>query len=222
MESDMEKNSRILTDEEIAALSERVRSYLTGKRYEHTAAVAEEAARLGELFLPDKRNNLRAAALLHDITKKADFQKQLQYCEEFGIITGSDDLLSPKVFHAVTGAALAERDFGDIVDDEILSGIRWHTTGREGMTVFDAIIYLADYIEPTRTFDDCIRVRRCFWDGIREGRDRYEVLRDTMIYSFDLTIESLLREGALIDRDTIAARNAYLAQKLRDTDTAEH
>ena len=84
------------------------------------------------------------------------------------------------------------------------------------MTVFESIIYLADYIEPTRTFDDCIRVRRCFWDGIREGREKYEVLRDTMILSFDLTIENLLREGALIDRETIAARNAFLAQKLNN------
>ncbi|MBQ8370421.1 MAG: bis(5'-nucleosyl)-tetraphosphatase (symmetrical) YqeK [Clostridia bacterium] len=207
---------RILTDNEITALADRVKPYLTGKRYEHTLAVAEEAARLGEIYLPEKINNLRASALLHDITKRADFEKQLQYCEEFGIIIGSDDMLSPKVFHAVTGAAVAERDFADIADEEILSGIRWHTTGRAGMTVFEAIIYLADYIEPTRTFDDCIRVRRCFWDGIREGRDKTEVLRDTMILSFDLTIENLLREGALIDKDTIAARNACLAERMRN------
>ena len=143
MENNMERHSRILTDEEVTALSERVRPYLTGKRYEHTVAVAEEAARLGEIYLPEKINNLRAAALLHDITKKADFQKQLQYCEEFGIITGSDSVLAPTVFHAITGAALAQRDFADIADEEILSGIRWHTTGRAGMTVFEAIIYLA-------------------------------------------------------------------------------
>ena len=207
---------RILTDNEITALAERVKPYLTGKRYEHTLAVAEEAARLGEIYLPEKINNLRASALLHDITKRADFEKQLQYCEEFGIIIGNDDMLSPKVFHAVTGAAVAERDFADIADEEILSGIRWHTTGRAGMTVFEAIIYLADYIEPTRTFDDCIRVRRCFWDCIRDGWDKTEVLRDTMILSFNLTIENLLREGALIDKDTIAARNACLAEKMRN------
>ena len=216
----MEK--KILTDAEIAALDERVRPYLDERRYAHTVSVAEEAVRLAQLYLPDKRNSLRAASLLHDITKKADFEKQLQYCEEFGIITGNDTLLSHKVFHAFTGAALAERDFPDIADEEILSGIRWHTTGREGMTVFEAIIYLADYIEPTRTFDDCIRLRNFFWDGIRDGRDKYRVLRDTMILSFDLTIESLLREGALIDRETIAARNYYLAEKLRDTETEEH
>lgn len=212
----MEKRNRILSEGDIAKLAERVKPYLAEKRYAHTVAVAEEAVRLGEIYLPDKIGSLQASALLHDITKRADFQKQLQYCEEFGIITGSDDMLSPTVFHAITGAALAERDFADIVDEEILSGIRWHTTGRAGMTVFDSIIYLADYIEPTRTFDDCIRVRRCFWDGIREGREKYEVLRDTMILSFDLTVENLLREGALIDRETIAARNDFLAQKLNN------
>ena len=70
------------------------------KRYLHTLAVEEEAARLGELFLPDRINALRAAALLHDITKRDDLEKQLQYCSEFGIIYDVLERSSPKLFHA--------------------------------------------------------------------------------------------------------------------------
>ena len=87
---------------------------------------------------------LRAAALLHDITKKCDFEKQLQYCAEFDIIIGNYDKLSPKTFHSKTAAAIIPRDFPEFDDEEIISGVRWHTTGHDGMTDFEAIVYLAD------------------------------------------------------------------------------
>lgn len=205
-----------LTDAELLHLSERVKPYLTEKRYAHTAAVAAEAARLGELFGFAERDigRLRASAWLHDITKRADTKKQLKYCEEFGIIIEPERSPSPKILHGMTAAPLAARDFPEYTDRDILSGIRWHTTGRYNMTLFEAIVYLADYIEPTRTFDDCIAVRRYFYERISPEtsmEERYSVLADTMCYSFDLTIESLLEARDYIDSDTICARNYFIA-----------
>lgn len=209
----LDLHPRILTEADLAALTDRVRPYLTDKRYDHTTAVANEAARLGELFgfSPADLRRLRASALLHDITKRADSKKQLQYCEEFGIMIDTENPRSPSVLHGITGAALAARDFADITDEDILSGIRWHTTGRYGMTVFEAIIYLADYIEPTRTFDDCKAVRQYFYDRIDGAAAPLTILYDTMIYSFDLTIGNLLEDRSSIDNDTICARNYFLA-----------
>ena len=202
-----------LTDEMLSVLRERVRDYLKPKRYLHTLAVEEEAARLGELFLPDRINALRAAALLHDITKRDDLEKQLQYCSEFGIIYDVLEKSSPKLFHAKTAAELARRDFAEFVDDEIISGIRWHTTGREQMTAFESIVYLADYIEKTRTFPDCVELRRYFWGGIAEpGADVAEHFKKTMVLSFDMTIRNLIEENAPIDRDTVAARNRFILE----------
>ena len=133
-----------ITADTLSVLRERITPYLKEKRYRHTLSVEEEAARIGAVYLPDKIGKLRIAALLHDITKRADFEKQLQYCEEFGIMVSAQDLASPKVFHAMTAEAVAKRDFADFVDEEILSGIRWHTTGCDRMSLFSAIIYLAD------------------------------------------------------------------------------
>ncbi len=206
-----------LTDEMLSVLRERVRDYLKPKRYLHTLAVEEEAARLGELFLPDRINALRAAALLHDITKRDDLEKQLQYCSEFGIIYDVLERSSPKLFHAKTAAELARRDFAEFVDDEIISGIRWHTTGREQMTAFESIVYLADYIEKTRTFPDCVELRRYFWDGVAEpGADAAEHFKKTMVLSFDMTIRNLIEENAPIDRDTVAARNRFILELRKD------
>lgn len=209
-----------LTEEDTAQLAEKVRPYYTEKRFEHTLAVAKEAKKLGAIFLPDEIYRLEASALLHDITKKADLKKQLQYCRDFGIMVNTDDVLSPSTFHAKTAAALAEKDFADYTDSDITAGVRWHTTGRAGMTVFEAIIYLADYIEETRDFDDCVRVRKFFYDRISCGDDPNEILTDTMIYSFDLTIELLLKDGAIIDPDTVSARNYFIAKRKNETEQA--
>ena len=216
MQKTLEQHPYRPTEDNVCALAEAVKPYLTDKRYAHTAAVAEEAARLGEIFgfSGDDIRRLRVSALLHDITKLADSKKQLQYCEEFGIILEPEKNVSSSILHGITGAALAVRDFAAYTDADILSGVRWHTTGRHGMTVFEAIIYLADYIEPTRKFDDCKAVRQYFYDrigGCTDEEDRLEVLRDTMIYSFDRTIENLLEDRHIIDSDTICARNYFIA-----------
>ncbi len=204
------QNKLMLNEEKLDILRKRVEEYLTEKRYRHTLAVEREAEALGKVYLPDKLLELRCSALLHDITKMLSLEKQLQYCQMFGIMVRNGDELSPKIFHAKTAAELAKRDFSEFVDDEIISGIRWHTTGRRDMSLFESIVYLADYIEDTRTFDDCVKLRRYFYDRISDGSDREEVLLLTLIRSFDMTIGNLMEEGALIDSDTIDARNYFI------------
>ncbi len=202
-----------ITDETVSALRERIRPYLKSKRYLHTLGVEEEAERIGRIYMPDKVEKLRVSALLHDITKRETLEKQLQYCEEFGIIVGQNDLCSPRALHAVTAAALAEKDFSDTVDPEILSGIRWHTTGCDGMGVFESIVYLADYIEPNRTFDDCVSLRNYFWGGMPEEDDPRGLvvhLCRTMVMSFDFTLRSLIDSGEPVHPDTVLARNCFI------------
>ncbi len=207
-----------VTEEMLASLREAVGAYQTGKRFNHTLAVEREAAALGELYLPEDVNRLRAAALLHDITKIYDAEKQLKICEEFGIMIGTGEINAPKLFHAKTGAEVAKRDFPDFADPDIIGAVRWHTTGRAGMSIFEMIIYLADYIEDTRTFEDCVILRDQFYKGIEAAEsleERLEVLRKTMITSFDMTIRCLISEGALVDRDTLEARNWFILNKIQ-------
>ena len=199
------------TEEMLTELRERIRPYLKAKRYQHTLAVEKEAARLGEIYLPGEVNRLRAAALLHDITKKLDLSEHLQICSEFGIIVGRFPEKEMKLFHSKTAPAVIERDFNGYYDDEILSGVRWHTTGRDSMTVFECIVYLADYIEETRTFSDCIELRNYFYSMLEAGNvSKEEVLRLTMVRSFDMTIKNLIEEDSLIDMDTVSARNYFV------------
>ncbi|MBE6673684.1 MAG: HD domain-containing protein [Ruminococcaceae bacterium] len=188
----------------------------TEKRYKHTLGVKKEAYTLGMIFMPEKSDKLALAGLLHDITKDFSLEKQLSLCDEYAISINRENLV-PKLLHAKTGCEYAKRIFGeDIVDKEVYDGIYYHTTGRSNMSLFEIIIYLADYIEEGRQFEDCVLLRDFFYDNIRKAQNKeeqFEVLRKTMVLSFDLTIKNLLEEGKQIDSDTVNARNYYLTNK---------
>ncbi len=203
----------VINDRSIDELKELIKPYLTDKRYYHSICVMNEAERLGKIYIPDKINKLKVAALLHDITKKSDFEKQLQYCREFDIILDTDYLDSPEVLHAITAVEVAKRDFADYADAEILSAIRNHTTGNENMTLFDIIIHLADYIEESRVYEGCRTIRKHLYQKLDNGEDKIDALYDTMIYMFDNTISYLIEKRSVINKDTVAARNYFI--KLR-------
>jgi len=202
------------TRADIDALRNAVKPYYTEKRYAHALSVEEEAARLGEILLPHRTGALRAAALLHDITKKYDFQKQLQYCADFGIIL--KEPVSPEVLHAKTGAGAAERDFPEFAHEDVINAIRYHTTGRWGMTVFEAVIFLSDYIEPSRTHEKCIALRNELYGKLRcadTAAEREKAFDRAVLCALDNTISYLMHKKAVIDIETVEARNYYLSQR---------
>jgi len=124
---------------------------ISGFRMNHINGVTQESVRLAAFhgIDPDKA---RLAALLHDCTKEWDEKKQLQLCEECGIMVERELLDSPQLLHALSGSLRAKKEFG--VEDEIASAIRWHATGREEMSPLEMLIYVADLVEPTRRFAD--------------------------------------------------------------------
>ena len=190
-----------------------IKNYESEKRFKHTLGVQDEAYKLGLVFLPQKAEKLRLAGLLHDITKDFPLKSQLELCEQYEILIDKSNIV-PKLLHSKTGAEFARRSFGvEIIDDEIYNGIFRHTTGCARMSLFDSIIYLADYIEAGRTFEDCIILRNYFYDNLENAttiEQKLEVFRQTMVKSFDLTIKNLIDEGKQIDSDTINARNYFL------------
>ncbi len=132
---------------ELAWLRREAYAFLDPKRVPHVAGTEQEAVKLARRWGEDE-GDAAEAAILHDITKRLTQDEQLRMCREYGIITDDLERTNEKLLHARTGAALCRERFG--VPENIESAIRWHTTGRAGMTRLEKIIYLADYIEPTR------------------------------------------------------------------------
>ena len=204
----------------LASLRERVLPSMSAKRFRHTVAVEDMAARLASLYCPEHTNRLRAAALLHDLTKELSLDEQISLCDELGISVTDFDRLSPKTLHARTAAAKILLEYEDFSDPMIVDAVRWHTTGRADMTLAEKLLYLADYIDDSRTFSSCVLLRRYFFGAepelmTREERERH--LRATLLLSYEHTLKDLLAEGAPIDEDTIRARNELLVEAAKDT-----
>ena len=133
-----------------------VKAQITDKRYVHTLGVAETAVELAERFGVDVKK-AELAAIFHDYAKfrSKEEMKQIIINENM-----AKDLLDfhSELWHAPVGAYLVEQEAG-ITDREILDAIAYHTTGRIGMTLLEKVVYLADYIEPGRSFPGVDEVR---------------------------------------------------------------
>lgn len=202
-----------MQNDRLCALRDAITSNLSEYRSRHVLSTEEEAAKLAKIYIPEKEEKVRISALLHDITKEYDTHLQLQMISEFDIIVDEAVLSSPKVLHSVTAPEVIKRDFSEFAAENVLSSVRNHTTGSADMSLFDCMIYLADYIEPCRTFSDCQTLRSYFWNGIENcnsEKDRLLHLYKTMVLSFDLTIKNLIDEHSVISPDTFSARNMFL------------
>ena len=211
----------VITEEMLTKLRGELEGVMSPKRYRHTVEVERMAERLGALYAPDQIPLLRAAALLHDITKEFSLQTQLQILKKFDIITYYSDEISPKTLHARTAACQIPEQYPAFAFPVVIDAVRWHTTGRAGMTVCEKIIYLADYIDMSRTFPDCVELREMFWCADPESMnpaEREAHLRRVLISSFDRTVRALLEEGGLISIETMQARNELIEAERRAAD----
>jgi predicted HD superfamily hydrolase involved in NAD metabolism len=160
------------------SLTEIVSKRLDGPRFQHTVSVAQTALLLGKAFSlePTVCEKLYVAGLLHDITKRLSTNEHIAICEKNGVTLTADDLASPPILHAISGAIVAKQDFAEVVDDTILQAIAYHTTGSANMTLFDKLLYLADYIEPLRHTKACIEAREAFWSDFSNSSDKLMTL----------------------------------------------
>lgn len=205
----------MITEQMLDDLRKTVSEGMSPKRFRHTAEVEKMAAYLGSLYAPEKILTLRAAALLHDVTKEYTTDMQIKICAERDISLDADAVYAPKTLHAITAAALIPERFSEFATDEIIECVRWHTTGREDMTLLEKLIYLADYIDMSRTFEDCVKLREVFMSAKPETmgeRERLDHLRNTLVLSYDMTMCALLEDGLPISTDTVRARNQLVRE----------
>lgn len=121
---------------------------LDSKRYEHTLGVAYTAAALAMRYDGDV-TKATAAGLLHDCAKCLSDEKKLSVCQKNHMKISKTEAKNPDLLHAKAGYCIARKKYG-VEDQDILNAVLYHTTGRPGMSLLEKIIYIADYIEPSR------------------------------------------------------------------------
>ena len=122
----------------------------------------------------------QAAGLLHDSAKCIPNKKKLKLCSQHDIPVSDFEKDHPFLLHAKLGAYVASSKY-DIKDEEILTAITYHTTGRPGMSLLEKIVYISDYIEPMRDkAPNLAKVRKIAFEDLDECM--YEILKDTLEY----------------------------------------
>jgi predicted HD superfamily hydrolase involved in NAD metabolism len=174
-----------------------VKPQLTEHRYVHTLGVMETASRLAEKYGADGKK-AELAAIFHDYAKFRPKDEMRQIIKEQKMPAILLDFNS-ELWHAPVGAFLTEKEAG-ISDREILDAIRFHTSGRVGMTLLEKIIYLADYIEPGRHFP-----------GVDEVREMaVNDLDIALIQAMKNTIQFLMKKNQPVFPDTFNAYNSLV------------
>ena len=188
------------------ALYETVKATLDDERFEHTLSVANECLSIAGIFsmtVPASKR-LYKAAMLHDITKHLSSDEHIALAKELGVTLSDEDIKSPAVLHQFTGAALIKRDFPSAASEEIISAVRKHTTGSGNMSLSDKILFLADYIEPTRKWDTCKETREYFY-SLLESERKGKALDLAVIRCLENTISHLKEKNAHIHSLTLEA-----------------
>ena len=172
--------------------------HLKPQRYHHTIGVADTAKKMAEAFNVNP-NKAYLAGILHDCAKYLDDTELLAFCAENDVKITQIERKKPFLLHAVVGEIIAKERY-HITDEEVLSAIRWHTTGKAEMSDLEKIIFAADYIEPGR-----------------KDIYRLDYLREISTKDLDLLVKCILENmmeylkstGEEIEEHTLEAYNYY-------------
>ena len=180
-----------------------LREKLDDYRFLHSLNVAESAKLLAKLY---GGNEAQAyfTGLVHDIMKNATKEEQLQIIKKGGIILSRTEKNNPKLWHAMAGDAFLRVELG-VEDSEVLSAVRYHTTGKSGMSLLDKIVYIADYISAERNYPDVNVMREL---ALNHSLD------EAALYALKYSFRSLSEQERLIHPDSVEYYNELLINKI--------
>lgn len=173
-----------------------VKSVLPPKRYDHSLRVADVAIKLAGIYNVC-RDNIYLAAVLHDYAKfrpEAEMRRWINYSK-----LPKDLLLyNHVIWHGPVGALMLQYEQG-IDNQEVLTAIRYHTTGRPHMELIEQILFVADYIEPARDFPGLEEIRNMAFKDINQ----------TTLLVLRNMIRFLITKGQDVYPDTFNAYNEF-------------
>ena len=183
-----------LYDDGLNRYRELLRGKLNPRRLFHSECVSECAGVLAERYGASVEK-ARLAGLLHDVMKNAPANEQLALMPDITPL----ELLNTKVWHQISGEAFLRQN-GIVTDEEILGAVRWHTTGKAGMTLLEKIIYVADFISADRDYKDVEVVRRL----------AYISLEHAILYTSRYTVNKMVSQDLLLHPATVECYNDML------------
>ena len=176
-----------------------IKRHIDKKRFRHSVNTAKEAVKLAKAYGADQ-SKAYVAGLLHDVAKVSRVALD-QLAKDYCISVDEFETRNPELTHGKLGAIMVSRQLG-IKDKEILLAIRWHTTGRANMTLLEKIVYIADVIEPGRTFPGIDQIRKL----------AYQDIDAALILSLECVMQFVQSKGFSLHPKSVEA-HAYLKKQ---------
>ncbi len=181
-----------------------VRRTLSPKRFQHTMNVKNLAVRMAQHYGVDTEK-AALAAILHDSAKELPRTELLQIMQDNAIIKKGTQNRPEPVWHGICAAILAKTQW-NVQDEEILSAIACHTTGKENMSKLDKILFLADMTSAERDYP-----------GVEELRSlEMRNLDKAMIQALKMTISFVEQKNAIADPESAKALAWLQAHSVED------
>ena len=204
----------IFNEASLDELRKRLGGLLSERRFAHTLGVERVAMRLARVFMPEREYELRASALLHDVTKELGYDEHFKLIEESGISLSDEDKATANALHSFSAVGYIKKHFPEFATPDVLDGVFNHTLGDEGMSLFSSIIFISDYIEDGRRHEACKRVADYLYSELRarQGYDeKLKALYEACVMSIDYTVRSLKARGIPINSRTLMTKNVFRA-----------
>jgi len=177
-----------------------IQTHSTQSRKEHIDGVIATADILAKRYGAD-RQKTKLAALCHDLYRGIKDDALNIYVKQLGL--PKKYLNNGNLAHSKIAAEMIKKDFG-IEDEDVLNAVRYHTTGRAGMSILEKVIFLADSIEPGRSYP-----------GVEEIRDAAKIdLDQACLMCLERTIDYINKKGYFLDPDTLDARDWFRKKEI--------
>lgn len=187
---------------DIKQIEKTLKGMLPERRLKHSLNVSKCAVKLSEIYKCDKEK-AEIAGLVHDCAKYFTDEQIEDSIKRFNVELDPLEVNNIALSHSVIGSYVAVGIFS-IKDEEIINAIKYHTTGKENMSLLEKIIYMADLIEEDRNFPRVEELRELTYSG---------KLEEALLLSFNNTIKFVIDNNQLIHPRTIKARN-YILEEL--------
>ena len=179
-----------------------IRSRLSDARFYHSMCVADEAMALAKRYGGDP-HAAYAAGILHDVLKEQPRDEALRFFASHGVKLSPVELAAPKLWHAIAGAVYITETYAP--EQALVDAVRYHTTGRVGMSLPEKILFVADFISADRDYP-----------GVEDMRARAKIsLAYAMEEGLRFTVYELSERGAVIHPDTVACYNEIVLSQER-------
>lgn len=189
---------------EYKEIEANVKKILSEYRFTHSVGVAKKAVELAKIYGVDEEI-AKKIGIAHDVAKEMTDEEMLKYAISNNIETDEIESAKPSLLHGKIGADIALKKYGFTKD--MANAIKWHTTGKENMSMLEKIIYVADKIEENRkgTRFDIEKSRELSKQNIDEAS----------LFLMNESISYNIKKDAIIHPKTIEARNDLLLKYIK-------